>query len=142
MSKPKQVIIRPRSGAYKMPGTTIGGIEVTFDRFKGEVVVTGDYEIEEIDPNVYVQVQFVDPDPYLAAVRGKLYTYVDPGLGLEVGDLVDVPTVYQDHNVAVVKSLGDGYAGRAKREVGARYVRETVFQNGWHNVAEKACPEY
>ena len=99
MKKPKQYIIKPN------PAGVPGGIEVVFDRLKGEIVVTGDALIEEIDSNCYVQIEFLG-GPYDHPYK-KLYTYIDPFGDLEVGDVVDVPTVYEDHNLAVVNHIGD-----------------------------------
>lgn len=123
MKKPKQYIIKPD------PAGVSGGIEVVFDRSRGEVIVTGDALIEEIDPNRYVQIEFLGgPSDY---PYKKLYTYIDPFGDLEVGDVVDVPTVYEDHNLAVVKKIGDGYKGKSKRFVTARFVKETSPQFGF-----------
>lgn len=88
--------------------------------FNGNVLVT----VEDL--RNYVQVEFLAPlsegNSYASPRR---YTYVDPGLNLKVGDIVDVPTRYNDHNLAVVKSLQDGYDGRAERCVLARYFKES-----------------
>lgn len=90
--------------------------------FKHEVIVKGDFEVEEIDHNAYVQVQFVN------GFNSQLYTYIDPSGALAVGDLVDVPTQYEEHNLVVVKRLGDGYKGRSKMKVSGKYLRSDLFE--------------
>ena len=90
----------------------------------------GQFEIvEDVTEPDYVQVEFagtasVGPTHY---ARGRLYTYIDPGFGLKIGDLVDVPTQYEDHNIAVVRELGPDnkrLAGYIVKEVSARYYKE------------------
>lgn len=103
----------------KVRARDFGGI--SFRHEDGYIVITGNYEFEEIDDAVYVQVQFLGGDPYFYQVQNKLYTYVDPGFNLRVGDLVDVPTRYSQHNVAIVKKLGDGFTGQARKEVNGKY---------------------
>lgn len=84
------------------------------------VEIEGDFEVEEIDLGTYVRVEFLGGGgsaPYL-------YTYQDIGLDLEVGDLVDVPTKYEEHNIAQVKALGRGAYKGDPAPVLARYVRK------------------
>ncbi len=101
------------------------------------VTAFGDAEVvlEEIDENIYVQVEFVNTDPRFSHTRGKLYTYIDPtGGDLDVGDLVDVPTRYASHNLAVVKEFGNGMpSGRPHAVVNGRYSRQSF--NGVHEGA-------
>lgn len=54
-------------------------------RFHGPLVIEGDFEIEEVDDNRYVGVQFI------GGYRQD-YTYIDPSGDLRKGDLVEVPT--------------------------------------------------
>jgi hypothetical protein len=63
-------------------------------------------EVEDVDK--FVEVQFLDPHP----VRGtlspprELFTYQVPeGMTLKVGDIVDVPTMYQPRNRAIVRKV-------------------------------------
>jgi hypothetical protein len=96
-----------------------GNTKIT--RSAGQFVIDGDFEFEEVDLNDYVQVQFLSgPDSYS---RSKLYTYIDPGMGLAPGDLVDVPTNYHDHNVAMVKELGRGSWPKSCKAVIGRFAR-------------------
>jgi hypothetical protein len=94
----------------------IGNIDIKV--MSGETWLEGEFEIP--DDKKYVQVEFIDS--YLSGVVNQLYTYVDPFVsGLSVGELVDVPTVYRKNNKAIVRKLGDGYNGKASREVNFVY---------------------
>lgn len=84
----------------------------------GDIIIAGDIEVHVEDLESYVQVEFDG--------GGSYYTYRDPSGTLEVGDLVDVPTRYDEHNVAQVKRLGRGdYTGRVA-DVQARFLREQL----------------
>jgi len=95
------------------------------------VTVEGEFEFEIEEIKQYVQVEFagtasVGPSYY---ARGNLYTYIDPGFDLKVGDVVDVPTKYEDHNIATVRELGPGksaLAGYVVKEVAARFTKEEM----------------
>lgn len=60
-------------------------------------------ETELPDERRFVQVKF---GPYESR---RTYTYVDPGLDLQVGDIVLIDTVYQDNAEAEVIALGKGW---------------------------------
>lgn len=120
----QRITIHVQSEQYEHSGS--------YDEYGNPIVtVEGDfyYTIEDIVQ--YVQVEFagtaqVGPTYY---ARGRLYTYIDPGFDLKVGDLVDVPTKYEDHNIAIVRELGPGKASLAPfvvKEVGARFYRESL----------------
>lgn len=83
------------------------------------LVIEGEFDLEQEDLGTYVRVEFCGGGsaPYL-------YTYEDIGLGLEIGDLVDVPTKYEEHNLAQVKALGRGVYKGDPAPVLARYSRE------------------
>ena len=68
-------------------------------------------ETELPDDRDYVQVVFTRNRPK----RPFKYTYIDPGLGLQVGDTVRVDTIYKDDAEAEVVSLERGnYDGPLK----------------------------
>lgn len=83
-----------------------------------------DFEIEELRD--YVQVEFINK---LRGAAAMLYTYIDPGLNLKVGDLVDVPSRFGDNNFAIVRKLGADNVDLANfivKEVSARYAKITA----------------
>lgn len=88
-------------------------------RYERTIVYEGDCDVIVQDLRTYVQVEF-------AGSSGSLYTYVDPGLNLQVGDIVDVPTRIESHNLAIVCKLGDGYNGKAERCVLGRYTKDPI----------------
>jgi hypothetical protein len=80
--------------------------------FEGEF----DFEVEEIDPTVYVRVEYVK--------FGMRYTYIDPTGGtLHIGDEVEVPIPGGTKLAKVVAYGRDEYVGPCKT-VAARIVRE------------------
>lgn len=84
-------------------------------------VFEGDIEVEVEDLERLVQVRYVGQDGL------KTYTYTDPFGDLEVGELVDVPTRYEEHNAAIVVALGRGrYTGDGPRVVNGRYSLEVA----------------
>lgn len=86
--------------------------------FEGEF----EFEVEDIDPHKYVQVNYSMNGGAYAA----LYTYIDPtGGNLLVGDLVEVPVSYGT-KVGVVAARGRGkYTGPCKT-VSSRLTRESL----------------
>jgi hypothetical protein len=82
------------------------------------LVIEGEFDLEEEDLGTYVRVEFIG-----GSYSSSLYCYEDPGLDLKIGDLVDVPTQYEEHNVAQVKALGRGSWIRSCLPVTARYER-------------------
>ncbi len=77
---------------------------------------------EVIDGKKYVQVRFLEGG------SAKLYTYEDTAGDLMVGDLVNVPAVYLDENIAKVVALGKGDTvrpGMTMKRVNGRYTLQT-----------------
>lgn len=106
------------------------GFTIAGEAGSPDIIFEGDFTVEEIDTNEYVQVLFLNPGNGFQHCEGKLYTYIDPGFGLKVGDLVNVPTVYKPENIAQVKKLGDGFGGRARAEVQAVYQPTFISPDG------------
>jgi hypothetical protein len=72
--------------------------------WSGPITIEGDFTIEEIDENVYVQVVYVGNEY-------KRYTYIDPSGDLEIGDFA----VSDNDSIVKVVSLGKGsYSGPYK----------------------------
>jgi hypothetical protein len=88
--------------------------------FEGEF----DYDVEEIDPIVYVQVDYSGVG--VGMRLQPLYTYIDPtGGNLRIGDLVEVPVTYGT-KVGIVAKLGRGnWTGECKT-VAAHLIREAL----------------
>jgi hypothetical protein len=53
----------------------------------------------------YVMVEYLDPHPVSGELTRKEFCYRDPWGSLQVGDLVDAPTVYEEHNRAIVRRV-------------------------------------
>jgi hypothetical protein len=88
--------------------------------FEGEF----DYDVEEIDPTVYVQVDYSGVG--VGMRLQPLYTYIDPTSGnLRVGDLVEVPVTYGT-KVGVVAKLGRGDWTGVCKTVAAHLIREAL----------------
>lgn len=129
----RRLIIRPhKDSSFNRTFPSSSGSGWPVYEFEGDF----DFEVEELRD--YVQVEFVTPifSSITGAqiAKGRLYTYVDPGLDLKIGDLVDVPSNLCDSSLAIVRKLGPDDAALAEyivKEVTARYAKiESPTQAG------------
>ena len=109
--------MRRRLRVFVRPETMIARDDFGAYVFEGEL----DFEEESLDK--IVRVRFVNSDGRAQVPGG--YSYIDPFGNLEVGDLVDVPTKYSNHNLAAVVGFGRGALAPSSRlkTVSAKYHR-------------------
>ena len=125
-------VVEPHPSTIKRVELARRHVAITFDddstlTMRMSASETGVLVREATPGTSYVQVRYIGASGQGGASGS--YTYIDPGLGLKVGELVDVPTFFQEHNAAIVTELGPGKYGPSAfdniRTVGGRYRLES-----------------